>query len=564
MKNSLLNTGYWTETAVDMPSGGYKRLALKMSESVFGGLGDLSTVRTVDPGGSSSRAIAHSLSTLDLTRYSTDLIPAPGNEGQNTPRDRPLGPIYGLKDQIDAVWAFGSLYVYQGSVIPLVLNYKKNMYAWEAAYKMEVRARRALEAWRENLEFCLSQPIHMVVSILKSAYQTGSVRTYHGTKDVLWHTGTPRVRSSNEETGLTCNLDLVDYIIKEAVMDYTSADKPVCWGVDDLVSEEARPSSEEEEKADKQAKAVGDKVLTVGQLARTIRSLGHIADLWPAIASKLNWGSLSVDLGEFNQAGADFILTDGIDFGASPFAGMLGARQVLAAGNARLSGFGRRVDESFNTKEGEQQQVWMIPIEGYQGSTTGPAMYSRSYIPTGMWMGEPDVDRRYGAMITVDDTGEQMMEFYNSKSPRGYVKEGYGLATPLSKASAAIKSIAHVTGWESYVVANPTNKDIEVALAYMYPDMVIATESSYYYRSRFHHRVPVFYSLRGDWEFYDEMGAFKFNLKQDGWVSFDDEVSINVSGSALQALPDGVGVGANSKLREVPAPELPQVEGLEE
>jgi hypothetical protein len=276
-----------------------------------------------------------------------------------------------------------------------------------------------------------------------------------------------------------------------------------------------------------------------------IRSLGEIQKRWDEMAGKLSWSSLGGDVGTLNQMGAEYVVTDGIAFSGSAIAAGLGFTPTLSSANMKISGMSRRSDTDFNIRDGHEIDWSTVTVKGYQGSMTGDDIYGRRYIPAGMWMGEPDVDRKFGSNVKTDPFGNMVIDYYSSKS-RDYVTVNYGM--PTNETAEEAGEAFTLTDWDSYALNSSIN-DTQKALLTGYRDQTVNigdTAPPFLLLSReiFYHRVPVRICVDQEYHFFNEMGNYRKVLRQDGHVNYNADVDISTSGAALQAIVDSLKVNA--------------------
>lgn len=513
-----------------------------------------------------SRQLATLLMILDLARFTPQLIPdlSTAKISGHDFKSRPIGQTLAFVEQLNEIMDIPMLYLLQGSL--LMLHVYKDFNAWRAehAAARDPRASSALAARNQLESFLLGLPTHPFVSYVASMFRRGSLRDYFGTDVALYPLAAGVQHEKNSDGKVTVRQlasiggqlvsktgapEAVDFFyVQEALRDQTSAGtRTEVWGYgpkDDAAT------------------------VSYGELARQVQSLGDgPLKRWPNLARALGWSGLTAGPVRLEQAGGSFLLTDGRRYSEDPTAALAGMKPCLAISNLRFSGRERRFDSDWNTKipsdteRGKTSLIqWnVLVVEGFQTPIDGADVYMRTYMPSGMLMGEPDVQFLLPPAIETNPVLESVIEAYAARSPQ-YVKMNY--AEPAGKHSQF-----WATDWDGYGY-NHDRETANNALAAGYTGQTeSAKTTAYAFHDRFFHRVPVkmallevsldvqpsgvakVYPRNGTgqvyFECYDPTGRLWANLRQDGHVAYSHgpDITVGDSTAPLEALVQMLPVG---------------------
>lgn len=507
----------WSCTYVVDPAVGYPRIYTKPGASSGVEKFDGTIIPNIH--GTWSLSIAKWLTSIDRGTLTLSLMKPAGEMKGHDPRDQPFGQLFATIQQMQSILEWLTLMLVQGPCLYTHIHHRLNRPIWELAYMTERRARPALDAWWESYEFLESVPLHTLLTPIANALKTGTIDTPMGTRELIYLAGEdtePPAHKAMLKTKGSYAQSRMTRVLNAALYDFGSSDtSELRWGVD---AASAMP------------------YLTIGTAARLIRSLGDISKRWDAISKELQWTRLSGDVGQIDARGADFILTDGKDYSAAPYGGLLGLRPVLSAGNVKLGGYAVRFEDDFNIRTGMTIRHSVMVVDGYQGATGIPSMYERSVMPASMLMGEVDVTRTYATTMLNDGIGTAAYNWYASKQT-AYVDEFYKEVQNPTPQLLATPNL-EITDWDSFGVAqNP--RDASAAFLTYYDKqtrpfgdgMIVESES------RFYHRFIVRSSRTTDLlQNYDPMWIEIDPVAQEGAVMFNGEVLINHSSADLEAI----------------------------
>lgn len=462
-----------------------------------------------------SLSIAAWLMNIDRGATTLALIKQPGELMGHDPREQPFGQFYSVFQQIENMIQWLTLQLIQGCCLYPHVHYRLNRANWELAYATERRARPALDAWWENYEYLTAQPLHSLLTVIASAMRTGTVDTPMGTRDLLYLAGDGMMPKEHEDVGTSTayNQSRMTRVLNAAIYDFGNPSvASMNWGDPALSKKE---------------------YLTIGEAARLLRSLSTITKRWDAVATELGWKRLSGDIGVVNARGADFIITDGRDYSASPIAGLLGIRPVISAGNVKIGGYSARYESAFNIKKGRRIQYSAMVADGYQGATGSPSLYERNVMPASMVMGEGDISRTYASTMLSDGIGKIAYDWYTKKQP-AYVDEFYQ-AIPAPSPNILATPGLEVTDWDIYGSGDTPRQASDAYLSYYtgqttpFGDGIIVETST-----RFYHRFVVKIARSDELANYDEMWNGVDPIGYEGDVLYDGEINISHSSTEIE------------------------------
>jgi len=510
----------WSSTFVSTPSLGYPRLYLGYKPNPVRNIADpqSKTIHTVtavpNPCSQWSRGIAECLLELDRGRFTSELIPGITNVGHHTGKDQPFGAFLSLREQLREVQRIYLVYAIQGCLLVLHANQRLLRKQWELSYAVDQRARLALEVWKDAYDYLLTLPLHPLIAYIANALNTGTIKTYHGTHDVLYRFGEAvTANGGKDDLG-----ELRMLVLNDAVSDMAEKGTKDIWGC-------GKSSADEHP-------------LRIGQFARQLRGTAVIVDGIKTTVSHLQWPTLSGNIGEMWQAGAEFMICDGLGYSGPATAGLLGLRPVLSLGNVKSIGVSRRTQSNFNVisstpdpgdKTGKKLiEYSAMVVDGYQTPTAEGQTFERLYLPAGMWMGEPDTTTILAPTI-IDPVLTRLLDFFEAQNPE-YVEQFYG------EPDIASTDVFQRTDWDGWAIATDESS-VRNGLKAGYINQVEAAKTTRYItRERFYHRFVVRRSWNHRPEMYDEFGKLKFVLTQDGNILFNEKLDIKDGTADLEAI----------------------------
>jgi hypothetical protein len=501
----------WTSDMVITPSVGYPRkyVRLKADENRH----ELNGLNIPSPSNTWCQSIAMMLLSVDQGRFTTDLLPnTEAGVGTHSARERPIGAYLALTEQMNEIFRWYFLYSLQASLFVAHANRRYYTASYELAYSEDIRARQALEARQEAMEMLWALPLHPILGFIAKALQTGSINTYYGKFPALYRYGNgvgSTISTSEKEN----HSELRRKMVTSAISDYLTQ-KDVNWGDAD---------------ADKP-------VMSIGDLAKRIRSTAHIWEKLSETATKLKWGSSgSGDIGEVNQFCADFTITDGTDYSSDPTAGLLGLKPVLSAANLKLMGFARRFKVDFNAADTRPQITYSVMVgRGYQSAFTKGDVLQRSYVLSGMHMGEDAFTVITAESAENDELVGELLKFYEnpvSGWSEPYVRQLY------SDGISGVDGFVQ-TDWDAFVFGSDVSKLRTPYLRGFDGQLEPVRAARFLKRELWFHRFIVAISRTRDYELYDELGGFQKTLNQDGNVVFDNAVAMSNTSAPIEAIVD--------------------------
>jgi hypothetical protein len=557
---SLLNTASqkegnisigWSATKVHVPCLGYPRDYLHLDRTPLelpsGGSADqvkrwANGLMLPNTCSNWNLAIGATLLELDRGRFSADLIPEADavDHGKMKPNEQPFGTWRVLNEQLRFTQSWFMLYAVQGSLIMAHAIKRWFNAQYDLAFAVDERAATALAALKVNYEYLLSLPLHPLLSAVASGLQTGSVNTYYGKKDLLYRTNTswhPVLPGTGESTpGGDMRLSIVDEAVRDMILRDDAGGRSI-WG-----------SCNAGASADVRAP------VSMGELARQIRSATKLTDGWATLASaKLGWTQVNLDVGELNQSAADYILTDGLEYSSSPAAGVLGLRPTLSLGNIKTNGFEVRHDQRFNslTKTPRDDlsvdaSAYTIPsyegnnliyhsamvVDGFQGANGVAETMERSYIPAGMSMGEPDTTPMFAKLQTNSFIFYQLIAWFAKKAP-AYVDEYYEDTVPVA---ADLQGVTRTTSWDTWSASPDASLVRSGYMAAFAGFLRPASDLRFITRPVFYHRFVVAMARGQALEFYDNYGGFEHYFIFGGAVNYGGDIELPASTSQLEEI----------------------------
>lgn len=510
------------EEFVAMPALGYarRRLVLKADTGMadkFAGTVEFTHVPSICSPWNLSIAFMCMMS--DLTRWSEALLPvgASSEVGGHPYKDQPFGALMAFDKQLKMLWSLAALYLAQGSLIVAHANRRLMERATQIRMGVDLRSKPALLAREENIATVYNRRLHPLSSVIARALGTGTIKTYHGEKDLLYCHGAIRANKQAE-------LDLGEAIVADALAEF-GKEHSDAWGTC----------------------AEGDKTpISMGKFARQMLSLGEYGQAWDDIASKLGWTDITMNIGAITQETADFILCDGTTYSHEPAAGLLGLIPVLSLGNIKVGGYNRRHESSFGiTADGKTNITYSaMVVDGYQSATGSAESYERLYIPAGMSMGEGGTEPFLADAIAADPLVAEVINHYASKN-ESYVNQFYGQATGTPPGLVN-------TDWDAFSVeTSAITANSKLSLGYV-GQVVGPLATRYLYKDRFYHRFPVKRAREDDVRFFTPTGLYEKTLRQDGNVLFTPIEATPHSSAELEKLVNAISVAPPGTTAQLP------------
>jgi len=532
----------WTPKYVWTPALGWPREYLEFSLDAGyrkGADARMSYVQLPRPQGVWARAVAETLLACDLPRLNVGLIPKPSIVAGHDPKDNPFGPALALTKQLRIVYALHLMYLLQGALLPLHVNRKFIMYAWERAKIEHQAASAALETWKTEFDYLMEWPLHPLLSYLASVYGTGKVETFHGLKELYLVQGEVPMQEERKKTNGDPAARLTDVkfyhaVLQDAKYDYINQ-KDTAW---------------------KLADGMKDKPTTVPELARMIRSLGSILEDIRSIPGLLGWNKLSGDIGTLRQDSADYIETNGEGFSESVDGGMIGLRAVISAGNIKASGYARRFQDNFNAtgslgSDYDPIKYSTVVVKGHQSSTGGMEVIARVFLPIGMSMGESIEDLIHPATF---EREPHLSEFLAGLAKYGAVFAD-DLYVPAKTLPDAAPASAILTDWDPAVVSDARDSaDMKNGIKLVLSGKNVSImETDLMTKNHFNHRVAIVGCRPDHLTWITDMGFYGKKLFWDGHLLFDDTASsFSNSTAGLESIVDSLVVTTTIKKDDLP------------
>lgn len=536
-QDTLRQLASWSKVFVRAPGLGYAREYVKPAAG-DGMASDGLTVAT--PYTHWHKQLLEGLIVVDRGRFTVDLVPSTTDQGSTDKRDIIPGMVRSVIDQVFGVMAWFTMYDWQPLWLPFFVNRRVLELALKIARAIGTsRDAIMLDGLEDNLKWIWNQTLHPHYTYIASCLMTGTVDTKHGTRDLHYRWGSRQESSLKDETDARVRAtELAMMMIRIARFDaFTDpmGDDSFVWGDENAIKSAAEPS-------DDGLKGVG---LSPGQLRRLYNSIGPITAKWPDVHNKLGWNRLSGNIDQVEMRGGDFILTDGIQYSGSTASALLGIRPVLSLGNVQFAGLGRRHDDKFNVRKGQEIKFSVMTVNGHIGMTRTGNIVERNFMPRGMWMGEVDVEQKMSGNLVDDEIGELVVAHFSAQTTNEcYVSTAYAPAVPVAG------GVLNVTDWDAFASdADKAKTDIAFAAGYV-KDMESAMTGMYYWRSTFNIRFPVAMSrAEHGVEHYDLLGSYVGVLPYDGHIDYDDEASLTATPTDVQAIVDSINIVGPSRVQ---------------
>lgn len=503
----------WGDEYVALPAFGYARRRLRLlanTDMTRGFSGSVSYTRVPSPCSKWNRAIAFLCIMADMTRWSEGLLPTMESSqvGGHPYKDQPYGAMMAFDKQLKMIWSLASLYRIQGSLIVAHANRRLTEKAAQLRMGIDLRSKPALLAREEAIAPIYDIRLHPLASVICRALMTGTVKTYHGEKDILYCHGKIDTNSDGDE-------DIGEAIVKDALEEF-GKEKSDRWG--DCIAKGSEP-------------------ISLSTLSRQALSLGEFHKSWGELATKLGWSDISMNVGVVTQENADFILCDGTYYSHEPAAGLLGLIPVLSLGNIKVGGYNRRFAANFGLAADRSVAFAYCPmvVDGFQSATGSAASYERLYIPSGMSMGESGTEQFLADAITSDPLIGEVVQHFVAKSAT-YVEQHY-----TDPAGENVPDFTP-TDWDGFATAD-TLLDANTRLSLGYVGQTLSAKSSrYMYKDRFFHRFPVKRAREDVIRWFLATGVYDRDLVQDGNVSFSPSEMTQHTSADLEKLVSSASV----------------------
>jgi hypothetical protein len=515
---------FWSQDFVALPAFGYARRSLRvlsdtsMQQAAFTHVPSICSQWNL--------AIAFMCAMSDLSRWSEALLPT--NEasqvGGHPFKDQPWGASMAFERQLRSLWSMFALYLTQGSLLVAHANRRLCELSAQLRMGIDLRSKPALLAREENVATVYNQRLHPLVSVICRALYTGTIKTYHGVKDLIYCHGRVVANADGKR-------DLGEAVVLDALEEF-GREKSDNWG--DCLNVNTPDNTP---------------AISLGVLARQLLSLGEWRESWDGIATKLGWTDISMNVGQLNQGGADFIVCDGTTYSHEPAAGLLGLVPVLSLGNIKYGGFDRRFEAAFALAADGTVNIEYSPmvVDGYQSGTGSAESLERLYIPSGMSMGETGTEPFGVTALLSDPMFGRVVGHFVGQS-RQYVRQWYKDSTGID-VDGAVK-----TDWDTYVIAD-TETEANARLGLVYKgDTEAPNDTVYIYKDRFFHRFPVRRARKGAVDFYRVSGLFDTSLEQDGCVLFNDAELEQHSSADIEKIVNSASVAPSGTTAALPIP----------
>jgi hypothetical protein len=552
----------WGSEWVESPSLGYARKYKYMNAQT--GIEKADGLLITSPCSEFNIRLALTLMLLDLGRYGPDLLPKPVPVDGFDPRDQPWGVYLSGEEQLLQIRGLFILYLIQGTIFSAHVNKRLNDRRFELGYALDNRVHAEMDAWRANQEYVLSEaqlPMHPLLSYVAHALQSGTIKTYYGDRDILYRWGAREDAAALKKENGDKKIEIPDGIksemgkqmIEAAMADMhllrrqrDNGEKGAKWG--DCYRPSPVPAAGEQPPDDDNGGAarryspdnVNNEPMTYGTFVRQMKSLGRVFPFIKEYAGKLGWTTLRGDVGQIDQAAADFIASDGETYSASATAAALGLRPVISLGNAKVSGFKKRMEYTWNGGDGTAVQpedaglflYSTINVDGFQGDTKSREMLSRFYMPAGMSMGGKFADFFFTYTGTDDPLGQEAISWYTDVARDAqYVTMWY--QDPIE----GIKKPFNYTSWDGWSYGKrKTAVEEAYQKAYVEQMKPLAESGFLLADGHFQWRLPVQMTRPNYIEMYDMNGTFTYVFGYDGGILFGGDVTLSVTSADLEAI----------------------------
>jgi hypothetical protein len=599
LRQTLCATPYWDRTFVSTVSLGYPREvqlwqpSMRMSTIPLGMPVFPGTQKQATGVGANSEAdattppldaalrwgLATTAAILDIPSLSESLVPEAKSLTQRHEKEPYWGTARVAMQQLNRLTAVGLLWMRQADAYAL----RRQMTLWdkmyELAYAFYPRERPILELAKALRDFVLSSiPVAPWIETLTNLNHGVSISTVYGEHPLVIRDKTDVLQDIEGR-----EVPLAQVFLAMAMTDYNKLRELSAAGVSwpETLLGTMLPMVDPK---------VTDTLLTLPPGAQTIGSLAQWLSInqryveeWPEIARALGWsGAVAPATYTIDQMGADFVLCDGDNYSDHPFGVLSGLRPAFSVGNHKVLGFARRISTDFNTGNDIDESIdagngnggdptamrvaWStLVLRGHITASARDLALSRYYIPEGMWMGEEGGETRYAGPNCRDNIGQAVLTMYQSRSPLGYVRRGY--RDPADMHSRVTPSLTYLrTDWDVWTYGDEESV-VQKALLSGYGKRNVEGNDSntievFLWRQEgWNIRVPVQMAREYDVTWYDELGSKAEVLRFEGFVVFDDTLSLMSEKSSLDAVAELVKVQPpklEPKLsEEATSPEVP-------
>lgn len=475
-----------------------------------------------------SRNIAEMLLLLSFPQWSVELIPgiaANTTLAGHSVKDKSIGQLIARQDQLEALAAAFYVFAFQGPLLQLHRNRRLHDRIIPVAKELYPTMADYIDKWDQARQYCLSRPIHTLLTALASSAQVGHVATRNGDRESLY---IPPLEMVDPKK---LDISLIESFVAEVHSSVVSR-PPASW---------------------KRLHSLECEMLSVTTLAQILKTSNMEQDMQRA-ASHFKWTTVSASLDPIHFTCADFMLCDGRQFSKNAWNGLLGWTPVLSFANIKVLGIARREETDFSvvkqTKDVPGNVInWsIVPMMGHLTGPSNGLAYERSYIPEGMSMGEPDTLLVNG-LAKRDVVARDMVQHYTTHT-RNYVKSQY--VTPRFIKDS---SNTRYSSWDTFTVANNPKDVLDQFQAVYQPQLlpIPALEQSELMPNQmaflhsphgFAQRIPV-RSCRPDRILqYTPEFTFRELQFQDGFVVYDGDVQMTSTASMAAALQDVIHTNA--------------------
>lgn len=513
LAEKLIEYHNWTETQVAMPALGFPRRAL-LSPSFSGDLNPMQLPSECHPWSVGMAALCWELDRPKLNPHS---IPEFKTIAGHDVKSKPIGAILSIDKQMETLIAIPMLYSLQGTAMMARLYEPYYRMAAAHALRRNPNSKMMIDLFFSHLERIKTVPLHPLAAYVASGTEAVRANTAYGEHDLVFVT----------DTGA---YPYIDAAFTEAVSAEGYDMSLALWG--DCVGPR------------------GDGAVmttSITSLSKRLRSIAPYEAHFSSIATKLGWNKApKLRVGTINTVHAEYSLCNGQMYSDEPSKALAGLSPVLSLGNQLGAGFSpERVEPHFPVSA---QQWSVMVVDGYQSPTSTEAMYARTTVVSGMWMGELGCERVQARSLKGDMIGDIIVRFYKDQAD-AYVKDFYGDSSPRAV-------------WDFTAVDRKRDAAQKALLAAYKEDVAPIEESAFYTfiqphtptSDHFFHRVPVRSSIRtggASWTqgftFYDHDGVERVSLDRYESVLFEGhEVELKHGTGLLEDIVNIVTVSAIS------------------
>jgi hypothetical protein len=480
----------------------------------------------------------------------------------------------GALNQADRLTSIGLLYLVQADVFWTRFTEPLYNAAYDVAFTLNPRDRAILE-FKKKLRTDLGRliPLHPILESIANLFAKVEVSTRFGTKPLAFRHGPteeqPAGASSSSAMLSVGSLRsmLAQQVVADALTDYSR--------LREIAKTQSWPSDLLGQVAPTLGTAGIAVMLGVKDGVAPYRSHGEVIEwlarndryvrVWPEISRALGWGgAIGAPSMYIEAGGADFVLSDGDFYSHSPLSVLAGLRPAISVANKKAMGLSVRFDEHFNTgpdsdavtlkdnrSEDPVKIKWStLTFTGHMSATKGAVALTRFYMPPGMQMGEQGGETRFISGGTSDPLAMEIMQFFKTQSPDGFVRHWYG--EPAERVSRIDDHVLYMrTSWDSWTENADPKKTQEVLISKYGPDNIESQNTTgpdlFIFRDAWNMRTPVQLARTYELELYNELGELRVVFPYDGHLMYNDTLELGDSVSSVDGFVD---------LLRVHAPEL--------